>query len=792
MFKNYFKTAWRNITRTIGYSLLNIVGLSIGMAVALLIGLWVHDQYAVDKFLPGYKSVYRVQRNFNSNGDTLTFLTTSLKLAEALREQIPEIEYVAESDWTSHHGLIVGDKKLFIHGAVSGRDIFKIFRYHFIEGNAESAFKDPYSIVLTQSLANSLFGNESAMHKTVRFDNASDLKVTGIIQDVPANASFNFQYVVPSSYLYAVHPEIRTNNLSTYGNNNMQIFVRLKPGVDYEKQIVPKIREIEHTEKGNINAMNSYITLQPMERWHLYSNYVNGQDKAGFLEYVKMFTLIGLFVLIIACINFINLTTARSEKRAREVGVRKAIGSQRKDLVIQFLMEAFMLTSMAFIFAIVITWQLLPSFNTLTQGHIEFPFTNIYFWLIMFVFLLITTLLAGSRPAFYLSSFQAVKVLKGAIQAGRSSLSRKILVVVQFSCSIALIISTVIIYQQIQYARTRPSGYSLNRLMQSSVNSDLEKNFQPLKDDLINKGIVSSMTTATSPATDVWWHTDVSQFTGKLAGETVEMGCMFVNEDYFKTLGMDMKTGRALNGPFDSTSVVFNEAGIKRLRLTNPVGQKITPGFRDQSYTIVGVVKDALMESPFKAADPTMFYCSSHPEGVMLYRLTPHIKTQDAISQMTAVFNKYNPAYPFDYRFTDEEYASKFNLELLTGKLAGLFAGLAIFISCLGLFGLAAYVAEQRTKEIGIRKVLGASVQQVWLLLSKDFVLLVLISCVVASPLSYYFLHNWLQNYDYRVHIGVSVFVLSAVVALLITLLTISFQAIKAALANPVKSLRSE
>lgn len=789
MFRNYFKTAWRNITRTIGYSILNVTGLAIGMAVALLIGLWVYDQYSFDKFLPEYQSVYRVQRNFNSNGDTLTFQTTSLKLADALRTQIPEIEYVAESDWTGNHGLNVGDKKLYVNGAIAGADIFKIFQYSFIEGNANTVFKEPYSIVLTQSLAKSLFGNEDAVNKLVRFDNEHDLKVTGVIKDVPSNASFSFKYIVPSSYSYAVNPQIKTGGLSSFGNNNLQIFVKLKPGVNYA-QVAPKIRNIEHTEEGNFNAMSSYVTLQPMERWHLYSNYVNGKDTEGFLTYVRMFSVIGLLVLIIACINFINLTTARSEKRAKEVGVRKAIGSQRKDLIIQFLIEAFLLTTIALIFSILIAQLALPAFNTLTKTHILIPFGNIYFWLIMLACLFITALLAGSKPAFYLSSFNAVKVLKGTMQAGKSSLSRKVLVVIQFSCSIALIISTVIIYQQIQYAKNRPTGYSLNRLLQTSINGDLEKNYTALKNELIGKGIVSSVTTSTSPATDIWWHTDIDYWSGKQAGETVEMGVMIVSDDYFKTVGMQLSEGRSFTNGYDSTSVIFNEAAIKRLRLKNPVGQKIKENEKD--FTIVGVVKDALMISPFKAADPTMFYIQPNPQSNLLYRLSPNIKTQDAITQLTAIFNKYDPAYPYDYSFSDEQYAAKFNLEQLIGKLAGLFAVLAILISCLGLFGLAAYVAEQRTKEIGIRKVLGASVQQVWLLLSKDFILLVLISCLIAAPISYYFLHNWLMNYDYRISIGAGVFILGGLIALLITIITVSFQSVKAALANPVKSLRTE
>jgi putative ABC transport system permease protein len=790
MFKNYFKTAWRNIVRTIGYSALNVLGLATGMAVTLLIGLWVYNQYSYDKFLPEYQSVYRVQRNFDSNGDTLTFQTTSLKLADALRNQIPEIEYVAESDWVGEHGLMVGDKKLYLGGAIAGIDFLKILQYPFVYGNANTAFKDAYSIVLTETTAKAIFGNENPMNKMIRFDNQNDLKVTGVLKDINGNATVDFNFVVPYTYIEQLHPEIKTDGLRSFSNNNLQIFVKLKPGVSYA-QVAPKIRNIEHTEKGNINAMNSYVTLQPVERWHLYSNYVNGQDTAGFLVYVNMFSIIGLLVLIIACINFINLTTARSEKRAKEVGVRKAIGSQRKDLIIQFLSEAFLLTIIAFVFSLLFVQLALPAFNTLTETNLTMPYSNGYFWLLMIGCILLTALLAGGRPAFYLSSFNPVKVLKGTMQTGRSStLSRKILVVIQFSCSIALIISTVIIYQQVNYAKDRPTGYNLNRLVSTNMNDDLTKNYTALRNELIQKDIVESVTTATSPATNVWWHTDIEAWPGKNAGETVEMGCIFVSEDYFKTVGMNLQAGKNFSGSYDSTSVIFNETAIKRLRIKDPVGRQIT--FNGRQYIIAGVVKDALMISPFKPADPTMFYCSPDPQGIVLYKLSRNIKTQNAIAQLTSIFNKYDPAYPYDYFFADVDYASKFKLEMLIGKLAGLFAGLAIFISCLGLFGLAAYVAEQRTKEIGIRKVLGASVQQVWMLLSKDFIVLVFISCVIASPVAYYFLHGWLMNYDYRINIGAGVFLLSALLAILITIITISFQAIKAAIANPVKSLRTE
>jgi putative ABC transport system permease protein len=789
MFSNYFKIAWRNIVKNKGYSALNIFGLAIGMAVALLIGLWVYNEYSYNKFLPGYESVYRVERNFDSNGDTLTFPTVSLRLAEALRN-VPGIEYVAESDWMGEHGLTVGEKKLYLRGGQSGSDFLKVFQYPFLQGSAATSLNDPYSIVLTESTARALFGNEDAMNKMVRFDNKNDLKVTGILKDLPHNSSLRFNWVVPFSYIEANNPRVKASRSGSFSNNSYQIFVKLKPGVSLA-QVAPRVRFITHSEKGNTNAMNSYVWLYPLKDWRLFNEFENGQVVGGYISYVKMFSIIGALILLIACINFINLTTARSEKRAREVGVRKVIGSRRHQLIGQFLSESFLLTLFSFLVSLLIVQLALPSFNALTGSAINLPWANASFWMIMLGCVIVTALIAGTRPAFYLSSFRPIKVLKGTMKAGRSaSFFRKGLVVTQFTCSVALIISTIIIYRQIQHAKDRPTGYDTNRVIVSNTNADINRNYSALKNELLHKGIASNVTLATSPATDIYWHTDIERWPGKVGNETVEMGVVITGEDYFKTLGMTIKEGRDFTGLNDTLSVIFNETAIERLRLKNPVGQTIN--WQGTEYTIAGVVKDALMISPFAPADPTMFYIDGKNKGNMIYRLSPGIETGEAIAQLTSVFNKYNPAFPYNYQFADVSYAEKLNLEVLTGKLAGVFAALAVFISCLGLFGLAAYVAEQRTREIGIRKVLGASTSQVWLLLSKDFIVLVLISCVVASPLAYYFLQDWLQKYEYRIIIGPSVFIIAAGMALVITIITISFQSVRAALANPVKSLRTD
>ncbi|MFL9483311.1 ABC transporter permease [Chitinophagaceae bacterium LWZ2-11] len=793
MYKNYFKTAWRNLINNKIYSAINILGLAAGMAVAILIGLWVYNEYSYDKFLTEYERVYRVQRNFNSNGEILTFSTTSLKLADVLRRDIPEIEYVVESDWMGSHGLMVGDKKLYINGGQTQSDFLKVFQYPLLQGDKNTVLNDPYSIVLTESTAKALFGNENPMNKFVRVDNLNNLKVTGILKDLPANTSFNFNYLIPFSYFEQTKSWVRERRAGNFGGNSFQQFVKLKPGVTYA-QVAAKIvniEKIDKTDKSDVNGMNSEVILQPLKNWHLYGNYENGKETGGFIDYVRMFSIIGILVLLIACINFINLTTARSEKRAREVGVRKAIGSRRKQLIVQFLVESLMLCCFSFLVSILLVQLALPFFNTLTGNKISIPFTNIFFWVIMFGAICITAFIAGSRPAFYLSSFQPVKVLKGNGSVGKAAaLPRKILVVTQFSCSIALIISTIIIYKQIQYAKDRPVGYDINRLMVTNMNEDLGRNYTALKNELIQKGVIENMTQASDAVTNLNWHTNLDNWSGKNANETVEMGVVLIGDDYFKTLNIPIQSGRDFVSAADSGRIIFNEAAVKRLRLKEPLNEPIT--WDDDRYSVVGVAKDALMLSPFSAAEPTMFLHTTKPNNAIMYRLSPTVKTQDAIAQLTATFNKYAPAYPYRYEFMDSSYADKFKLEVLIGKLAGIFAVLAVFISCLGLFGLAAYTAEQRTKEIGIRKVLGASVSQIWLLLSKDFIVLVIISCIIASPIALFMLQNWLQKYTYRIHIGAGVFILAAVMAIIITLITISFQAVKAAVSNPVRCLRTE
>ena len=792
MFRNYFITSWRNILKEKAYSGFNILGLAVGMAVALIIGLWVQYQLSYDRFLPDFGQAYRTMVRSNSNGKTYAGEATCLPLADAIKKDVPEVKYVAQADFGGLHSLMTGDKKLYSNGLFAGEDFLKIFRFPLLQGNAEDVLKQPASIVLTRSAAVALFGHTDPMNRTVRLDNLHDVKVAGVLADLPENSSLTFDYIIPFSYYIQTQYWIR-QNLGNWNLDPIQTFIALQPNVrkdQAETALRPIYRKYD---PDGYQAEKLEAFLHPLKDWHLYSDFKNGFVSGGFIDYVRMFSIIGLLVLVIACINFTNLSIARSERRAREVGVRKAIGSLKRHIIIQFLMESVLVTVIAFGLALMLVSVALPAFNILTTSSISIPWASAPFWVVMLSYVLLTGLLAGSRPAFYLSSFRPVKVLKG-LQTGRAgTLPRKILVVLQFTCSVALIISTVIVYQQIQYARNRPTGFEADRLIMTNSSSDLDQNYAALKNDLVHTGLVTGVTKATTPATDLYSWTGVDDWQGKNAGETFGVATVGITDDYFKTLGMqlimgrDFETGMAV----DTSDVILNEAAVHRMRFKDPLNQVIFWN-NHRKIRVIGVVRNALMRSPFSAAEPTFFVYNPSWSSSVMYRLAPGVDAGAAIATFAPIFSKYNPAYPYSYHFADERYAAKFSEEVLIGKLSGIFAMLAIFISCLGLFGLAAYVAQQRTKEIGIRKVLGASVTQLWVLLSREFIILVMLSCLIAAPIAFYFMHGWLQTYDYRIGIGPGVFVASGAAAIAVTIITVSLQAIKAAVMNPVKSLRSE
>ncbi|MHA4812134.1 ABC transporter permease [Flavitalea flava] len=797
MLITYLKTAWRGIVRNKVYSGLNIFGLAIGMAVALLIGLWIYYQCSFDRFTPGYAQAYQVKYNFLDNGAVSTQPEIAIPLADALKNDIPEIACTALAFGPDNYGsqsdiLRVGDKKISPVELTAGEDFLKIVQLPILQGRADKALSDPNSIVLTESVAKALFGNTDPMGKVVCASNFVNFKVTAVLKDLPPNSTLQFGVILPWSYFATGWVRMSSTN---WNHNLFKLYASLKPNVDYA-QVAPKIKGlVEKYAPTTYSMLKQQVIMQPMEDWHLYNVYKNGVASGGLIDYIWMFGVIGILVLVIACINFTNLSTARSEKRAREVGIRKVIGSSREALIGQFLMESVILTFLSFVLSLLLIQLVLPSFNALAGTQIDIPYTNGWFWLIMVSYVLLTGLLAGSRPAFYLSSFQPVKVLKGKISIGASAIqSRKVLVVLQFTCSIALISSTIVVYQQIQYGLNRPRGYDPNRLL---FTEGWGMPFAALKQEVLETGVVTSITQSLSPVTDVYSHNVIDAWPGKLPNEALLSAGMAVGDtDYFKTVGMQLVAGRNFTGNAgdDSASVILNEAAVKRMRLNQPLNQIIhwQLSWVPRNLRVVGVVKDVLTNAPFAPAEPAIYVWQPGWSFTTMYRLSPNVSTSVAMERLKPIFTKYHRDYAFQYHFVDEKYAEKFAVEKLVGRLAGIFATLAIFISCLGLFGLIACVAEQRTREIGIRKVLGASVSQVLVLITKDFIVLVGISCVIASALAFYFLRHWLDGYYYRIDLGVGVFVGSAVGAICIAVVTVSFQALKAALMNPVESLRGE
>jgi ABC-type antimicrobial peptide transport system permease subunit len=571
--------------------------------------------------------------------------------------------------------------------------------------------------------------------------------------------------------------------------------VQLNDNAD-PKTVNAKIKDVviaHFTDENTLKTIKPEVFIHPMAKWRLYSEFEEGKNTGGFIKYVRMFGILGFVVLLIACINFMNLSTARSEKRAKEVGVRKAVGSGRKQLIRQFLSESMLIATLAFLLALLLVTIALPFFNDLTKKTMSLQITNPIFWGIMIAFTILTGLLAGSYPAFYLSSFNPIRVLKGNFKAGKSSsLPRKILVVAQFASSVILMIGTIVIYQQIQYGKNRPIGFNNKGLISVNWSGDIQKNYEALRQELLNSGAVVSICKSNSPPSQIYsnnngWEWKNSQPVEK----SVIFSTIATDYDYTKTLGIKVLDGRDFSRDFsDSNGVILNEAAVKRMGLKNPVGEMLK--WNDKPMKVIGVVPDIQMESPFRPISPLTIIFNKEWVSYISIRMNPGMSASKAISLMKPVFDKYNPAFPFEYQFADEQYAKKFNYEELVGNLAAIVAILAIFISCLGLYGLASFTAEQRIKEIGVRKVLGASVISLWQLLSKDFVMLVLIASAIAIPVAWYFMNEWLKSYQYKISIGLGIFVSVVLLSIVITLITVSSQAIKAAIANPVKSLRTE
>ena len=784
MLKNYFKIAFRNIIRHKIFSFINIAGLAVGMASFLLISLWVRHELTFEKFHQNKDNLYRVVTNVQDEGRVLTENTTPVPLAATLKNTFPEINRVCRTSWVTNHLFRVADKEITSGGIFVDPDFLRMFSFPLLKGNPAILLRNVHAIVITEDFAKALFGDQDPLDKIIKLDNKDNFKVTGVLKNLPPNTSFQFNYLLPYEYFRR-----GTSWADTWTAHTIHTYVELKQGASVS-DLQDKIKDLprQHGEK------NFGLYLHPLTKWYLYSRFENGKMAGGRIEVVWFFGIIAGLILVIAGINFMNLSTVRSQNRAKEVGIRKVMGVEKQGLIFQFLSESVLFAFLAGLLAISLVLLSLPVFNQLLTTNFKIDLSDTYFWLLFLLFVLFTGVAAGIYPAFYLSSFRPIKVLKGIVKTSHSSFTfQRVLVILQSTCGIALIIGSMVIQKQIKHAQARDTGYRQDQLIYVQFFGDLKKNYPLLKQDLLNAGLASSVTQTSSPITELWDTSLKVQWQGKAPGLTVNFNVLCADDNLSKTFGFQVTSGREFdlsNFPTDSTACILNEAAAAIMGFKEPIGQTIQS--EDINWKVVGVVKDFIIGSPYATAAPLIIYGAKSWFHVAHIKLNNNLPVSESLSKIEELVKKYNPSYPFEYYFVDEAYAQKFSDEKRVAKLAELFTGLIIFISCLGLFGLATFMAEQRTKEIGIRKVLGASVSGIVAMLSQVFLKLVFIANVIACPLAWYFMHHWLQGYAYRISLDWWFFGLAALLALLIAFLTVSFQAIRAAIANPVKSLRNE
>jgi putative ABC transport system permease protein len=794
MINNHLKIAWRYLVKNKIHSFINIAGLSVGIAVAMLIGLWIWDEISFNKFFPNYDRIARLMQNQTNNGEVQTMPNEPLPLGnELLKSYGSDFKYVSMATGAGSKTLAYGEKRLNKTGVFFEPDMLNMLSINMLKGT-RNGLKEPNSILLSQSVAKTYFGNADPMNKVIKIDNQFLVKVTGVYHDLPYNSTFaDVTYILPWQLFVNTNPWMK-GLANEWGRSAFYVYAQIADNADMDK-VSAKIRNIKLNKASKDEATHKpEIFLHPMSKWHLFSDFKDGINTGGTIQYVRLFGIIGLFVLLLACINFMNLSTARSEKRAKEVGIRKAVGSMRGQLIAQFFIESLLVAAFSFLLALIIVQLCLSFFNVITDKKLVILFNEPLFWIAGILFTLFTGLLAGSYPALYLSSFKPVKVLKGTFKAPRfAALPRKVLVVLQFTVSIILIIGTVIVFRQIQFAKGRPIGYSqVGLLVLPMQTNDIHRQYGTVRNELLKSGAIAEMTESDGPTTEIMGGSGGLDWKNKDPNLAVVFPNASVSYGYGKTVGWQIIDGRDFSEAFvtDSLAFVINETAVKFMGLTNPVGKTVR--WNGVPFHVIGVIKDMIVESPFQAVQPSLFHLSKDPGNVIIIKINPAENASEALTKIEKVFKIYNPSQPFEYQFVDDLYAQKFKNEKRTGQLASSFAILAVFISCLGLFGMASFMAEQRTKEIGVRKVLGATVFNLWQLLSKDFVALIIISLLIAIPISYYFMHQWLIGYQYRTEITWWIFAGTAIGAIMITLFTVSFQSIKAAMANPVKSLKSE
>jgi ABC-type antimicrobial peptide transport system permease subunit len=791
MLKNFFLVTVRNLWRNKSFAAINIIGLAIGMAAALLIGLWVQHEASYDRWFAKSDRIYQLYTRGEYNGKMDAWPRVSSLMAAEMKKDLGEVEDAARIRTVYFLVSDTKEKHFNLEGAFADSSFLDIFNFPLLSGNAQTALQGDQSIVLTEHVARNLFGDADPIGQVVRIDSTANFKVTAVLKDLPGNTEFTFQYLLPWSYLHRLRWD---NNGGDWRSTDAVTYVALKAGASQSLFDV-KIGHMVQQQTKDKNLHTETFT-QPLARAHLYSKVENGALSGGLISMVRLFSVVAVFILLIACINFMNLSTARSERRAREVGIRKVVGAVRGSLIAQFIGESILLAALSFVLAIGMVELSIKGFDRLIGADLHTNYGDSAFWYFAAGFIIFTGVISGSYPAFYLSSFRPASVLKGGFQKVNALLTpRKVLVVLQFTFSIVLIICTIVVHRQVQYAQDRDTGYNRDKLVFTFVQGDVIKHYDQIKRDLIGSGAALSVTKLYSPITRIWGTMDGISWPGSTeADKKINFAQFESDADFVRTTGTQLIQGRDIDlkeYPTDSTAVLLNETAVKTMHLRDPVGKMIR-NEAGVSYHIVGVLKDFIIESPYDPVEPMIIQGLTSTYPVVHFRLNPAGTASVNLKKAEEVFKRWNPRYPFEYYFTDAFYSSKFKSEQQQGILGVLFSGLTILISCLGLFGLASYMAESRTREIGIRKVLGATTASVALLMASDFIRLVLIAVVIASPIAWYAMHSWLEGFNYRIQIGAWVFVAAAALSILITIVTVGYQAVTAALANPVRSLRSE
>lgn len=727
--------------------------------------------------------------NQEFSGEVVTTQTAPFPLAAAIKNTSPGVKHVVITNHGEGDVLTVGETKVTKMGLAVSEDFLKMFSFDFVAGDRNTALNEQYSIVIDESTAKALFGDKEALGQYILFAGSREVKVTGVIKDIPEQSTIRYDYFITMAHFEAANEWVRDTR-ERWHNNSFNIYAELNEGANAD-EVQASIKDL--VKKNDKEAPTAQVIFHPMSQWRLYTDFKNGKASGGMIDYVQMFSAIAVFIIVIACINFMNLATARSEKRAREVGIRKSVGSRRKQLIFQFLGESIFITFVGFLLALVVVEVLLPSYNLLVQKQLSIDYTNPILWVSATAIVVITGFVAGSYPAFYLSSFQPATVLKGKLQTSRgASTPRKVLVTLQFGFSIFLIIGTLVVYQQVMHVKDREIGYDRENLMLIWTNNEIEKNYPAIKEELKQTGVVKSVCKSSAPITRIFSSTEV-EWQGKDPNEKVGFVTMATEYDFAETMGVKMLEGRDFSRDFpsDSSGVVVNQAAIDLMGLKDPIGAKLR--MWGDEWNIIGVTENIIMGSPYQPVDPTVIVFIPGWSSTINVRLDKTNDLEGSIAKVEALFKKMNPMYPMSWRFADDEFERKFSSINLIARLAGIFASLAILITCLGLFGLAAFTAEQRRKELGIRKVLGATASGLVLLMSKDFSKLIILAFIVASPIAWWFLNNFfLEQYPYRITIAWWIIPASGVAALALAMIIVGAQALRAAHSNPVDSLRSE